>query len=597
MAHKYTSVLFGLLLTAQQAGAQAFAELDINEIRARVHSTGLIGPDLVNGTSAFVVPSANSAPLLYSSGLWLGGLSPDNQLKLAAHLNGTDPQQFWPGPLTNDGSATITPQVSAQYDQVWKVEQADVILHRAYFDCLADPGCDVAQQFPGGYTVPNVFITWPAMGDVAAFQDPYLAPFFDYDNDGNYDPFAGDHPCILGDQALFAIFNDMITGSGGQPIGVEVRMMPFAYTSDPALANTVFVQYKIINQGTQTLLHFGIGQFADLDLGCGLDDLVGTDAPRGMIYAVNGDEVDESCLGTPGFGTNPPAFGMVVLKGPRLELDGMDNPALPEYLYQYGSGFADGIIDNERHGLSGSMYWLEQGPVSMTDPTTHTHFYSYLRGIWKDNVPLRYGGTGYSSVPPLVYTDYVFPGESDQAGLGTGGVPQAPWSEVGAGNVPGDRRVLARMGPGTLEPGEHINLLLAYVYARAEDGGPEASVAALQQRVDSIRAFAMDIPGMWNSVEEGWPMACDGLPTGLHERPVAADHLALFPNPTSTLLNLAAPNVLPGTGVDVFDTKGACVMRTRTSGTTSTIDVSGLPAGLYSVRIAGSSISARFIKE
>jgi len=597
MSYKYTSALFGLLFTAYQAGAQAFAELDINEIRARVHSTGLIGPDLANGTSAFVVPSANGAPLLYSSGLWLGGLSPDNQLKLAAHLNGTDPQQFWPGPLTNDGNASITPQVSAQYDQVWKVEQADVVLHRAYFDCMADPGCDVAQQFPGGYTVPDVFINWPAMGNVDAGQDLYLAPFFDYDNDGNYDPYGGDHPCILGDQALFAIYNDMLPGSGGQPIGVEIRMMPFAYTGDPTMANTVFVHYKIINQGTQTLLNFWVGQFADLDLGCGEDDLVGTDAPRGLIYAVNGDEVDESCLSTPGFGNNPPAFGMVVLKGPLLEPDAMDNPATPEYLYQYGSGFADGIIDNERHGLSGSMYWLGQGPVSMNDPATHNHFYNYLRGNWKDNLPLSYGGTGYSIIPPFVSTDYAFPGESDQAGLGTGGVPQAPWSEVGVGNVPGDRRGLARMGPGTLEPGEHINLLLAYVYARAEAGGPGASVAALQQRVDSVRAFALAIPGMWNGVEEGWPMVCDVLPTGLQEQPHAADHLALFPNPASAVLNVATPNVPNGASVEFYDVKGACVMRARTSGNATIIDVSGLRIGLYTVRISGSPASARFLKE
>ncbi len=597
MAHKYTSVLFGLLLTANQAGAQAFAALDINEIRARVHSTGLIGPDLANSTSAFVVPSANSAPLLYSSGLWLGGNSPDNQLKLAAHLYGVGPQQFWPGTLTNDGTATITQEVSTQYDQVWKVDQADVVLHRAYYDCMSDPGCDVAQEFPGGYTVPDVFINWPAMGHVDSGQDLYLAPFFDYDNDGNYDPYGGDHPCILGDQALFAIFNDVVPAA--TPIGVEVRMMPFAYTGDPALANTVFVLYKIINQGTQTLENFRVGHFADLELGCGNDDIVGTDVGRSLVYVANGDAVDESCLGTPGFGAQPPAFGMVVLKGPLLDADGIDNAMVLEEHYVNGTGFADGVIDNERFGLSNSMYFLREGPNAMTDPANSTQHFNYLRNIWKDGMPLTHGGTGYSTAPNAVATKFAFPGSTDPLGLGTGGVPQAPWSASLDGSGQSiDPRVVAGMGPFTLEPGVHLNLLVGYVYARAVDGGPEASVAALKQRVDSVRAFAMTIPGMWDGTEEGWPMDCISLPTGISSPNHRTAPLVLYPNPANENITFDLRGLGPSVAIHIHDMRGAVVLRTVVSNELASIGIAHLPQGPYMVQCITDAYfgTARFVK-
>ena len=603
MDRKYTACLATLILAAPLAHAQGYSELDINALRVRMYSNGLIGPDLGAGTSAFTVPGQGGAPLLYSSGLWLGGLSSDGQLKLAAHLYGANGQRdFFPGPLTTDGNASITPQVSALYDQVWRIEQADVDLHRAYYACASDPACDLSAAFPNGYTVPTSFINWPAIGDVAAGQALYLAPFFDYNADGNYNPFDGDHPCVLGDQALYSIFNDKLnahTQSGGQPIGVEVHMMPFAYASDPALANTVFVLYKIINRSTQTLTDFRIGHFADLELGCGQDDHVGTDAERALIYAVNGDALDEPCLGAPGFGSQPPAFGMAVLKGHLLEPDGVDNATTLIELYQYGTGYADAIIDNERYGLSGSMYWPGQGAAGTTDPSLPNQYFNYLRGYWANSVPLTYGGTGYSLDPNAVPTDYAFPGASDAAGLGTDGVPQAPWTETSAGNTAGDRRALAWMGPGTLDPGEHINLLLAYVYAPTPTGSVATSLEALVQRVDSVRAFASDMPNMWTSFEEHWPLTCGELPTGQSEPGNMVGQLTLFPNPATHTVQLNAPNMPSGALLDVYDCQGALVSNFITTGPNTTLDVSALPEGLYLVRMVASNglVVGRFIKE
>lgn len=592
MYRAYSPLLIGLLFSAQHLGAQAFSELDINELRVRVYANGLIGPDLVNGTSAFTVPGANNIPLLYSSGLWMGGMSPDNQLKMAAHMYNTPPQvSFWPGPLTITGDASITPDVSAQYDQVWNVTAAEVATHLMWIDCMVTPGCDPDVLFPGGYSVPPDFLTWPAMGDFSAGQSVYLAPFNDYNGDGAYNPMDGDTPCIFGDQALYCIFNDKLPSGMGQPIGVESHMMVFAYDDDPALANTVFVFYKSINQSTQTLENFYYGNFADLEVGCGLDDIVGTDAPRGLVYALNGDAVDEACPDAPGAGAQPPAFGTVVLKGPYLDADGIDNsPVLVEH-YQYGTGFADGVVDNEGHGLSRSMYWSADGNPSMTDPEQPAHFYNYLRSIWKDNVPVTYGGDGYLSSSTA--SDYVFPGTSDADGLGTDGVPQPSWTETGAGNTPGDRRIVASSGPFTLDPGEHSNLLYAYVYA------PDGTLEALQSRVDSIRAFANDLPGLFDGMIESWP-GCNAMTVGIN-RPRAenAPLFTLMPNPANDEVVVRSPEIAAGALLDVFDMKGGWVLSTRTHGSNTPIDIRSFPNGIYSVRlVSGNSNSVlRLVKD
>lgn len=573
--------------------SQSTAILHVNDVQMQVRSNGFIGGDAGALGSGFELPSGEST--MHSSGLWMGGRTTDDQLKLSAHLFNDEFLTFFPGPLTVDGSASITPEVSAAYDQVWSVTSAEVELHRAYFACAADPNCSIADEFPNGYSIPASILNWPAQGDVDAGQDVYLALFHDTDQNGAYDPTVGDHPCTAGDGALYVIFNDKAE-PGGQPIGVEVHMMPFAYANtDPFLAQTVFVHYRIINRGNQTLNDFRIGNFADLDIGCSNDDIVGTDVGRSMVYAYNGDDLDDAgCQGAIGFGEQPPAFGMVILKGPMLDADGLDNTDVPAVPAFNGRGYGDGTIDNERHGLDRSIYFNRDGPNAQTDPTLAGHFDQYMHSTWKDGTPLTYGGNGYDGTPAALLTLFAYPGDSDPLGLGTDAVPQAAWAADFA-TSPEDPRGLASMGPITLEPGAEHDILIAYVYARATTGGALASVAALQQRVDSVADFAETIPGLM-----AMGAACDGVITsGIHEN--AADQAALLPYPVPAIhtLTVRTIDMRPGAVLDIIDARGALVAQTLAVGTTTTIDVAALVPGLYTLRaVNGKAIrSGRFIKD
>lgn len=597
-ANTFLSCLVLLFTAPAMAQSSGVDFLDINGVGARFQSNGLIGMNQAIGAPGFFVPRTpgNTGPSpLFAAGLWIGGLSPDNLLFFAGERFEQNGRDFFPGPLGT--GATITPAVSAQYNLLAKVTRFAVDKQLAYFNCLADPNCDEQVEFPN-YSVPAYFNSWPANGDVSLGQAYDLAPYIDFNGNGFYDPENGDAPCIFGDQALFTIYNDKLaahTESGGQPIGLEVHMMPFASASnDQAVNQTVFIRYKIINRSSMTLYNTRIGLFNDFDLGCGNDDYLQCDVGRNLIMVLNGDNSDDDCNGHPGYGIQPPAFGQVILQGPKMDMDGLDNTDTYTADGYNGTGFNDGVVDNERFGLSRFIHFNNTGGNISSDPTNAPEYYSYLQGKWMDNTPLSYGGNGYSTDSSAVPARYVFPGNSDPLGVGTNGQVMPPWTEASAGNPPGDRRGVGSMGPFTLEPGQEEEIVVAYIYARAGSGGPEASAEALKLRTDSIRAFAQTIPGL---LGEGSP--CEDFVTGITSRVTMEQSLRIFPNPTKDQLNLTLPGMRAEGTITVLDARGSVVMEQKTTGTSTALNVARLAPGLYLVRAVagGRAYNKTFVKE
>lgn len=576
------------------ANAQQYGTLDVNDVIFKIMPTGHIGRHYMTGSPTFTVPAEEGTNTIYIAGLWASARTNDGQLKTAIDLYGAG-TDFFPGPLTVTGDASITPEVSAAYDHVWNIRAVDVERHRAYFNCLSDPECDLGTTFPEGYVTPQEFITWPAMGDTDQGQAQYLAPFFDYNMDGSYSALDGDHPCIPGDQALFSIFNDNLaphTESSGDPIGVETHVTSFAYTSEePALEQTVFMHYKIINRSSQVVEDMRVGLFMDADLGCATDDFIGTDVGRSLFYVYNWDDFDQTCNGAPGYGPQPPAFGMVVLRGLRMDSDEQDNentPSLPAY---NGTGFNDGLVDNERYGLCGVMQWFREGFIAVTDPTLPIHFDRFLRSTWKNGVHLTYGGSGYSEDPLSIPCDFFYPGDSDSEGIGSNSIPMEPWSEVA--QYPLDRLGVGSIGSVTLQPGEMNDFLIAFVYGRAQSGGAIASVAALQHRVDSVSTFARSLPELTDASG-----ICDQI-IGTSIRPSRSwnGRLALHPVPVKDVITMTGTS--NGSSIEVLDGHGKVVMRGRTSSGSTLLHVDTLNPGVYTCRVIESSgiRVGRFVKE
>ena len=360
---------------------------------------------------------------------------------------------------------------------------------------------------------------WPGNGDLSKNQDNILGPFFDQNQDGIYDPEAGDYPwydltgqldCrnqfredpvpLFGDENLFWIFNDkgnIHTESSGEPIGMEIRAQAFEFASDDEINSMTFYNYVLINQGTLTLTNTYFGQWVDCDIGNATDDYVGCDVQRGLGYGYNGDPFDESSQSGPGYGANPPAVGVDFFEGPFQDADGIDNPLTLNYQnaidslgIPYGGigiGYGDGVVDNERFGMRAFVFHNNSGgPIG--DPQIAVDYYGFLQAIWRDGTRMSYGGTGYDpNNPDAQRAFYMFPGDTDPVGWGTEGVPQQSWTEEGEGNVPADRRFIQSAGPFQLEPGNVNNITVGAVFGQAFTGTPFQSVELVRAADDKAQ--------------------------------------------------------------------------------------------------------------
>lgn len=348
--------------------AQSTAELNINNVRALINGYGNMWYD--GSITQYHIPKDGTSTPLYCAALWIGGTDVNDQLRLAALRFGQEGDDYWPGPLTIDGTADISIEVCNYYDRHYKITQAEVQTFMQMFDYTVTP-----PQPNGNYdegAISQVIKEWPAHGNFAN-QSYYLAPFFDADGDGVYNYQAGDYPyydfanalcprtlkanlkrgetyrpfptmedslgivnggllsdqVLKGDQTIWWVFNDMgntHTESGGQPIGLEIRAQAFAFSTNDEINNMTFYTYEIINRSTYELRNTYFSQWVDPDLGYGYDDYIGCDVKRGLGYCYNGKDVDGP--GTGAYSGIPPAVGIDFFQGPYMDADGKDNPKI-----------------------------------------------------------------------------------------------------------------------------------------------------------------------------------------------------------------------------------------------------------------------------
>ncbi len=489
--------------------------LELNNVRTTIHTGGDMWWDLL-GNPRYEIPKGSGKHSLFLGGIWIGGTDVNGQLRVSAvryRANGTD---YYTGPLIVSGpnQGTTTPEECEKYDKHFRIKRSDVAKFRTWITAYLNGTTDELGEEYDGYTIPDAILNWPAHGDEALGYDHYLAPFYDNNNDGYYNPMDGDYPyfdldgelpCgttpeervprLYGDETLWWVYNDrgnVHNESKGEAIGMEIRAQAFAFATSDELNNMTFYHYELINRSTYTLENCYFGVNNDADIGNYADDYTGCDVKRGMGYVYNGDEDDD---GAKGYGKHPPAIGIDFFEGPYQDPDGSDYGAsgLPpdggvnacdESIN--GLNFGDGKPDNERWGMRRFVYYINGGG-NQGDPETATEYYNYLRGYWKDGVRMTFGGDGHSGT---VVSDFMFPGQptTDPCGWGTGGVQMGDWSEITAGNQPGDRRFVQSAGPFTLKPGAVNDLTLGAVWARA-NGTAWQSVVEVQRADDMAQAL------------------------------------------------------------------------------------------------------------
>jgi len=560
----------------------ALKNLDINNIDAMFSAFGNHFWDFQE-FSHYNFPKDSTTQSIFANTFWIGGLDENNNLHLAAERYRQVGKDYWTGPLSfNADSAWIPEEVKNEYFKIWKLNKAEIEYHVLHYN-------------DAGYEPIEPIATWPAQGDTEIGQAEYLAPFMDMNNDGDYNPMDGDYPLIRGDQSLFFIFNDQLvyhTESQGLPLGVEIHGFAYAFSrpEEPWLNNTTFLSYKIFNRSPNTYSDVYAGVFTDIDLGDAYDDYVGCDVSRGAYYCYNSDSIDGS--GQPqAYGDHPPAQGVVILGGPYMDPDGMDNPSGGCNESINGVGFGDGEADNERYGMNQFIYFNNGGPDYASDPNSSTAYYNFMKGIWNDLTIMQYGGNGHPSAGAYgPEARFMFPGLSDPCNWGTGGVPPngpVEWTEITAGNEGADRRGMASMGPFTLEPGGFHKVDLAFVSAIGEDY--LNSVDVLMNHIDLVREAYYADPDYFGY---------DWL--GTDENTISNQTVKIFPNPVNSNALVEFTPTTPNAGYIVLDTYGRVVKSGRLTHTKyQQMDLTGLNQGLYVLRITDGSqqVSLKIMKK
>ena len=539
--------------------ATAKLTMKFNDVSALIEQGGSMFQNRAAGVAAYEVPKGSNRFAIYAGALWMGGTDVNGQLKLAAlrYRSGND---FWPGPLTvtpgtgtfnpinpvgddairDFGEANIDPDQCIAYDKFYTIRKAEVVKFNIWWECNAGvttEGCDEITA-PTNDELNRIY-GWPAHGDVSRGQDYFLAPFYDRDQDGNYNPDNGDHPwyddilgrddiecgidrriSLYGDETHWWVFNDkgnIHTETNGDPIGMEIRAQAFSFATNDEVNRMTFYNYELINRGTQTLYNTYFSQYLDADIGNYADDYTGCDVSRGLGYMYNGDLIDESDGGKLGYGENPPAIGCDFFEGPYQDADGIDNPG-PYYdettqtevvptvvdalanngiVYKgIGIGYSDGIIDNERFGMRRFTFYTSTSAYPYNDPGPAAEFYNFMEGQWANGSEMYYGGLGYEGSNGVTTTlsDYMFPGSSDPLHWSTQGEDMSGpypngWDESSYNNPSGDRRFVQSAGPFTLRPGAINNITVGIVYGRSTDGGLMASVEAMKRADTKAQAL------------------------------------------------------------------------------------------------------------
>lgn len=508
------------------------ATLAINNVSAQIYSGGDMWWERQTGVARYEVPKGSGRHSLYLGSLWISGREAQtNVLRVAGQRYGQNGVDFYTGPLDILGTAEIDAETCNLYDKIWSVSRQDVekfVLCHCSTTPVSGNACD-------GYSIPKSILDWPgnplpqANGQNLNMAQR-LAPFYDANNDGQYNAQDCDYPyydlnnnidCktsrdyyLYGDYTLWWVYNDKGNAhqeTQGLPIGMEIQAQAFAFTTNDEVNNMTFYNYRLINRSTNTLTQTYFAVNTDADLGGYNDDFVGCDVARGFGYSYNGETNDKQVGSSLGYGLNPPAVGIDFFQGPYLDSSNtlrqwdpnwnennipmhaktaiqvlQDSTTSSIAFGINGVGFDDTIPNNERFGMRRFVYYNNPpfGNNATQDPTLALDYYNFSRGIWKDGSRMVFGSDGYPSSPGAtsIFSDFMFPKDSDPLHWGTKGIdPGFSWSETnttagGGRNTYGDRRFVQSAGPFTLKPGAENDITIGAVWARATDGDPFSSV-------------------------------------------------------------------------------------------------------------------------
>lgn len=536
---KNSILLFTLSILCYTAQAQSTFStndsVDIGKVKSTILVHGDMNWDPMLGQQC-EFPKGSGKHVSHITSIWMGAYDSQSQLRVAAQTYRQNGNDYWPGPLDNNGSLNFN--TSTKWARIWKVSQSDILNHLTNSPHTTS-------------NTPKDILEWPAKGNPHARGNNSttltitkdMAPFIDINNDGSYNALDGDYPMIKGDQTLWWVFSDngpTHDNSNTQPLQVEVYAMAYAFSRNTLIDNVVFYEMQLNNRSSNDYSDFRIGINADMDIGFYRDDYVGFDSSRRLCYVYNSDDDDDGPSGSSYYRTSPPIAGFTILEAPG---DGV-NTKLPA-----------GSFLVYRNDLSVLGY-----------ASTATEFNYFLRSQIKNGDPIRNDYTGYN-IPTNGYgsgpiVKYMFDGDPADTNQ---------WSECSSNNPTGDRRFVLASDDHSFKAQTSTKFTFALVVT---DTGQNTACPAI------------DISKIQRVSDTAWEYY-NNPPTPVSIANITKNSsLSLYPNPANDLLYISPRfNINKASySVSVYDITGKkLAINYELDGDKVEVNISHIPHGVYHI--------------
>jgi len=452
----------------------------------------------------------------FARGIWAGGFDPAGNLKVAAS-GYNDVGDFIPGPIIEEYQND--PAFCAFFTRVWTITETEII--------------DLKSQFQTGTldleNIPADILEWPAFGN--PYIEDYdisvgLAPFFDKNENGMYDPIDGDYPITLDGSINFLpsvfrfyVFNDQTAHAETQatPLNMEFQVMDYVVDCEfqSESETSIFTRLKYFNRGTTDVRDFKLAIWDDTDLGCFRDDAVGCNPSLNTSYYYNQFGNDES-LDCQGVQSIPDDYGVV-----RSLI--LLNKELESFIYYYNCGVVDPA-------------------PQQCDPSIAMQYYNLLNGQWLDGSELTEGGDGFNP-NSMEFTPYAFPNfptQDDGWSMATAGVPASDLRTISVFDV-----------EDILFPGQGDFVDFAdHVLISSEKTGLDI--------FEEYEAAVAEVKADFNDMNDG-DFECDIMSASYDLDDLVS--LNIYPNPTKDILQLEFKESQKGGKILIHSVEGKTIRR------------------------------------
>ncbi|MEN0003098.1 MAG: T9SS type A sorting domain-containing protein [Bacteroidota bacterium] len=521
-----------------------------NAVQFSIRSDGLLFADSTGGR--FVL-DGDDFSYVQRAGLWIGGIAPSGAIKGAVWQPEEDSEPDYQ-------SGFLDPQTGQVLGagQFWEVSDAEV---EAQID-------DFRNNLVIDDPIPSIF-AWPGRNNphFEAYNgypqppDVLMAPFFDNDGDGNYDPNNGDFPRAVDSPYAGKGVDKMIwfayhTKPGMLPSGLpspnlEIQTLIYLVNCPAALPvnQTVYFNKRVVNRGFEVIDSLHVGMYTEASIGCLESEYLGTHPESKVAFVYDATPTEDECLAG---AISSPVLAVRVEEWWASDYEFINRPQITMP-----------IIEEEATNVL--------LPPGMLPPDTPVSYFHYLSGSWRDGTPLTSGGNGFqnSSIKQqLIFPDAPYNSEG--------------WSEQASGLSPGKRSFLNILGDERIAPGGYQEYLFSFtVFDQETNNQPYDNLDSMYQRAKYLQQIFFFIAG----VEPFYN--CD-MATSTTTPGKASALLQLFPNPAREQVHL---QLHQGTieQVRLLGMDGKMLQQfSATNSPIEQIDIAHLRAGVYIVQVVTS---------